>query len=476
MPPVVALCLTVLFIVWVLRRDVRQPPWPSPAIWIPTIWLALIGSRSVSLWIAAATGHYDMRPDEGSSVDQVVYGSLILAGIAVLFSRRIQVGEILRNNAWIWLFIAFEGASVLWSDFPLTAFRRWVKALGDPVMVLVLCTDPRPARAITAAIRRCAFVLVPLSVLFIKYYENLGRRFDNWGTASYTGVTTNKNMLGFLLFAFGLYFVASLLTPRTEPDVTSTEHRAAQRVNALMLLMIVWLLGVANSKTAALALIAGILILIPLRFATVRRHFWIYATAGVLLATISEGVFSISTSVLAASGRDVTLTGRTGLWETLLSEPVNPIVGVGYASFWLGERLERLAAMYPASPPTEAHNGFLEVYLSLGIIGVTLLTLLILAGLRKLRRDLTLPPASTRDERTLRAFALAYAIAYMVYNITEATFQGLSFLFVLFLILVFRPSATVETPPPRRPTPWSARRVAPARFRPVTDRRGWPRR
>ena len=32
---------------------------------------------------------------------------------------------------------------------------------------------------------------------------------------------------------------------------------------------------------------------------------------------------------------------------------------------------------------------------------------------------------------------MAYILAYLVYNMTEATFQGLNFLFIIFLLLAF---------------------------------------
>ena len=120
-------------------------------------------------------------------------------------------------------------------------------------MVLVLWSDPAPVRAVVAAIKRCAYVLIPLSVLFCKYYEDLGRSFDSWGRFSYTGVATDKNMFGYLLFAFGLFFVASLLGGR---DPHGREHRPdrADRTDRviciLMLAMIGWLIPIANSKTA----------------------------------------------------------------------------------------------------------------------------------------------------------------------------------------------------------------------------------
>ena len=119
--------------------------------------------------------------EEGSGIDKAAFGTLIVAGAAVLVRRRVQVGKIVRDNLAIVLFILYGGLSVVWSDFPAVSLRRWVKALGDPVMVLVLCTDPFPVHAITAALKRCGYVLIPLSVLFCRYYPSWGRYYGPCG-------------------------------------------------------------------------------------------------------------------------------------------------------------------------------------------------------------------------------------------------------------------------------------------------------
>ena len=101
------------------------------------------------------------------------------------------------------------------------------------------------------------------------------------------------------------------------------------------------------------------------------------------------------------------------------------------------------------SPPIQAHNGYIEIYLNLGLVGVLLIAGVLWAGLRTMQRRATAtvtgPVAATHDEQTLATFGLGYGIAYLFYNITEATFQGLNPLFTIFLILAFVHRGITET-------------------------------
>ena len=55
--------------------------------------------------------------------------------------------------------------------------------------------------------------IVPLSVLYVKYYPETGRYFSRWTwtTMSLLDVTTNKNTLGILAMLGGLVMMWSLL-------------------------------------------------------------------------------------------------------------------------------------------------------------------------------------------------------------------------------------------------------------------------
>jgi O-antigen ligase len=439
MPPPLAFGLTILLIGYLIRRDGSVAPRPSPAVWIPTLWLLINGSRQPSQWLGLRSGALNQALYEGSPVDQVIYGALIVTGIVVLAKRSVSIDQLAKNSWWIILFFLYEGLSCVWSDFPFISFRRWTKASGDFVMVFVLFSDPYPVRAITAAIKRSGYVLIPLSVLLIKYYEDMGRVIDDWGRSYYTGVTLDKNMFGYLLFAYGLFFASELVCAFRQ----DSSSRAIRRKNlvscGLLLSMVVWLTPLANSKTSLFALISGIAVILALQSSKVKRNLWPVLIAIVIIAAISNALFAVNSAVLEASGRDASLTGRTGIWQTVLSEPINPLLGTGYTSFWLGERLQRIWDLYPRTRLLQAHNGYLEVYLNLGLVGLALLGGMLWTGLRNARRRLRASQYTigNLDDSVLQTFGIAYILAYLLYNITEATFMGLNFLFILFLLLAF---------------------------------------
>src|SRR5476651_598197 len=196
MPPILAFVLTVGFIVFLFRRDFREKPNVTSALWIPILWFLIIGSRTITAWLNICGVSVGGSLEEGSPADEMVYFALIVAGLCVLKKRQINLGEILRNNRLLAAFLIYCLVSILWSDFPLVSFKRWIKILGHPIMALIIFTEPDPEEALMRLMKRCAYVLVPVSILFIKYFPQWGRGFEQWsGTADNTGITTNKNDL-----------------------------------------------------------------------------------------------------------------------------------------------------------------------------------------------------------------------------------------------------------------------------------------
>src|SRR5207302_5013109 len=77
---------------------------------------------------------------------------------------------------------------------------------------------------------------------------------------------------------------------------------------------------------------------------------------------------------VAALGRDVTLTGRTGLWPLAVDAIAERWwFGHGYGAFWLGWDGESASIWRGLSwRPAHAHNGILDLGLELGVAGIGL--------------------------------------------------------------------------------------------------------
>jgi exopolysaccharide production protein ExoQ len=381
---------------------------------------------------------------DGSPTDRAFYAVLIVCALFVLLRRRVSWLGFFRRNAWLTAFFAYAALSICWSDFADIALKRWLKALGDPMMAMILLTELHPAAAVLTVLRRLAFVLVPLSIVFIKYFPVLGRTYDAWsGAAAYTGVTTNKNMLGYLLMVFGLLFVCSLLTRRSgstseEPRDLIWEERGDRLIALVFFAMVVWLFWMADSKTPLVGLIVATLAVASAKISAVRRRFGIVLLVSVPVAVVMQVVFDISQQALALVGRDSTLTGRTEVWSAVLALSGNPFIGRGFESFWLGDRLRTMWLKFPAFLPNQAHDGYLEIYLNLGLIGLLLAVGYLLSSYRSIkghldREDGDESPARDVNQLTLTRFALGFLIAFVLYNVTEATFKPLNFLFVILL-------------------------------------------
>ncbi len=166
--PTLASCLTLAVIIFLFRRDIRQKPDVTGALWLPLLWLVLGCSRSVSAWLNIFGLPVSGGPsvEEGSPLDAWFYFALIIAGFFVLANRQVRLSEVISNNGWLIVFLLYCFISITWSDFPFVAFKRWLKILGHPIMALIVLTEPDPKEALIRLMKRCAYVVVPVSILF----------------------------------------------------------------------------------------------------------------------------------------------------------------------------------------------------------------------------------------------------------------------------------------------------------------------
>jgi exopolysaccharide production protein ExoQ len=428
MPPVLALVLTFALIFYLSSRVSRESNDVSNAIWIPTLWFLISGSKFVSQWLAVLgvpVGNSSV--EDGSPMDAVIFFGIILAGLYVLKQRSVKLSEFVRNNRWLTFFLLYCLVSIIWSDFPFVAFKRWIKILGHPIMALVVLTDPNPKEAFRVLMKRCAYVLVLLSVLLIKYFPQIGRGFDSYsGLAVNSGVANTKNELGSLCLIFGLFFFWNLL------QGLEIKNRKAKRNEIILsggfLALIFWLLKLSSSATSLGCAVIGMITVWVLGLRVInKRAIRLYVVIAILALAAAEPVFGLYRGVLNLFGRDATLTDRTEVWQDVLQLQPDPIFGAGFESFWLGKRLDTLWEKWWWKP-NEAHNGYIETYLSLGYVGILLLAGLIIGTFAKTTRALL----TNFEFARLR---LAFLFVIVAYNFTEATFKGVSVVWTVFYLI-----------------------------------------
>jgi hypothetical protein len=400
-----------------LRFDPAREPETSFALWIPLIWMFIAGSRLPSQWLGGQTGTVAQALEEGNPLDRTFFSILILMAVCVLIIRGFNWGGFVSRNLVLIAFVSFALASVLWSDFPFISLKRWFRDLGSYFVILVVLSDPRPLEAARTLLRRFCYLIIPLSILLIKYYPYMAKSYGVWnGIAEISGAATSKNMLGNVCLVSGVFFFWDSVTRWS----ARTERRSKRIIllNVAFMAMTLWLLNLSHSATSQVCLAIGCLVIVAVQSNWGKRHPRLLKTlipASFCLYIILAFGFGLNGQFASQVGRDATLTDRTVIWKTVLNEHTNPLVGAGYESFWLGDRLERI--WRAAGPINEAHNGYLDIYINLGAIGVFLLAALLIASYRNICKKF--PSALA-----LASFSLAMWTVILFYNVTEAAFRG----------------------------------------------------
>jgi O-antigen ligase len=208
----------------------------------------------------------------------------------------------------------------------------------------------------------------------------------------------------------------------------ASARRLLDRYDLVLGAMLCWLLYMSNSKTSLTCLVVAIAVLAVSRIHVVSRQptrlvTVVLLTTGVYLG--ADALFQVQDHVLQLLGRSPTLTNRTDVWAVLRGFETDPVVGAGFMSFWSGERM---AAIWRAtgSRLNQAHNGYLEQYLNLGYIGVGFIAVIATTALLKVKAHLS-------SDYSFGILRLCLLVAALLYNYTEASFCGISNIWVLFL-------------------------------------------
>lgn len=259
----------------------------------------------------------------------------------------------------IWIFL-----SCSWSQFPLVSLQWAPVAALNIFFAFYFYERFRPDQQIRLLFLFGWFCLI-LSIILSLFFPRYG--IDHTGTtAAWRGMYPQKNMCSMVT----VFLVPSALYLRD----------ARMHVTILRFVYVassIFVIAMTRSATGLITLtcllIYFVLVSFVVRFRSRGRTILLILGLVLAVASAVAGLFA-SESIASFFGKDPTLTGRTEIWHAVLPSIMKrPILGYGYNSFWRGYQGEAAnvsLASHWAVP--SAHNGFLEVWLTLGGVGLAL--------------------------------------------------------------------------------------------------------
>jgi len=382
----------------------------------------LISRVALYIWIVVAAGvgtvlylgESAAGTAEGGTGIHLVFGFLylIFAGLLLLNFR--DVLALIIEEKWIFLLWLWAFVSIAWSPLPGTTLRRIVALLGTTAVGLFFATRFEPKQQIRI-VANCLGLSGLASLVACLYFP----AYAILPTGEWQGAFYQKNGLGRAM-ALGLVCYT----------VLAVGNRRGRIFSIVMAVFCGFMLSMSQSIGAAAFCAMTLVIIVFRKFLVLQaRKLMVFGTA-LLVVAVPAGIYGIQNAdaILKSVGREASLTGRIPLWQEVLGEiSKHPLNGFGYSAFWYTTE-GYLVQLKLGWVMVHAHNGFLEVTLGLGLIGLALLliglTSNMLRGVRVARAG----------ESIYDFWPLLYLIYAVFANLTECFFLTANSLYWMLFV------------------------------------------
>lgn len=392
--------------------------------------LLILSGGPLPLFRRQSADAYD--PTRGDPIIQAVLAGVYMVTFVLVLARWRRAFLLLGRDRLLLVLLGLAVVSAAWSVAPEMTVRRSI-ALGGTTLFGVYLAARYPPDQMLRLLAVTLGLAALLSVTFALALPGMIVSEEAASHGAWHGIYTHKNILGRIMALGGGVFL-----------IQTFARRGTRPLALAALALCVWVLIKANSMTSTVILVT-IAALLPI-FRTLRwRPTAAVPAICILIALSAASVVWAAGHIhltLGALGRDVTLTGRTTLWLAVIDSALQrPWLGFGYGSFWLGWKGESMAIWLATSwDAMHAHNGFLDLWLDLGVLGVALF----LVGFGR-----TLARAGKWIRETPGAYALwplAFLTFMLLYNLSESAILRENSIFWALYVAV---ALTVAS---RRPT------------------------
>jgi O-antigen ligase len=209
-------------------------------------------------------------------------------------------------------------------------------------------------------------VIIIMSCLFAIALPTFGIMPSGVHAGAWRGIYVHKNVMGKVMVLAAMVFWLLATNPQKKSWLTW--------VDWIGLGLSFFLVIMSKSSSSMINLIT-IFALIPI-YSTLHWRYYLMVPS-IMTAIGIGGILSLwfsanAATVLDGIGKDATLTGRADMWPYIIEMiEKHPWLGYGYNGFW-GTADDPGAYVWAAAKwmPPNAHNGFLDLWLELGLLGV----------------------------------------------------------------------------------------------------------
>ncbi|PMB33223.1 O-antigen polymerase [Fischerella thermalis CCMEE 5208] len=191
------------------------------------------------------------------------------------------------------------------------------------------------------------------------------------GVVSWRGIYAHKQHMGRFMGFLASIFLINIL-----------DKRCNRWFAFILLLVSLILLVLSNSKTGLIVFLYPVFAFPIYIIVKQRKNRFFILLLAVLIFTIISALILVNLESIVVNylGKDIEFNGRIPLWVSTIQEGLKrPFLGYGYNAFWTSDASYdvirntwlRYEDIDPDSP-FQAHNGFIDLFVQLGFLGLSL--------------------------------------------------------------------------------------------------------
>lgn len=320
------------------------------------------------------------------------------------------LATISRNNL-LWILIGVICFSYFWSFNPSQTLRFSIYAIGTTGFGLYLATRYTLEEQLEIIAWTYGLLLI-FSLLFVVAIPSYGV-MAGVHEGAFRGVFTHKNQFGAFMAPAGVIFWLNALRGQKN-----------SWIYWCLLALSCGTMVMSQSTTALATFIVMLMLCLIYRIFRWRYEVMVSAILAVTIVGLGALIYiaGYSDTLFSSVGKDATLSGRTFIWQAVWTKiQEEPWLGYGLAGFWNGlNGPSRYVQLAVGIPVVYAHNGFLDLWLSVGLVGV----IVFVAGFfNTIIQSLALLRKTNTPEGFWPLLFLTYIL---LSNLTEGTLSNLS--------------------------------------------------